>query len=33
MEELGVSLHDPISIEVANTTVGKTLEEIAASRE
>ena len=32
MEELGVSLHDPISIEVANTTVGKTLEEIAAKR-
>ena len=32
MEELDVSLHDPISIEVANSTVGKTLEEIAAKR-
>ena len=32
MEELGVSLHDPISIEVAKSTVGKTLEEIAAKR-
>ena len=32
MEELGVSLHDPISIKVANTTAGKTLEEIAAKR-
>ena len=31
-EELGVSLHDPISIEVANSKVGKALEEIAASR-
>ena len=30
MEELGVSLRDPISIEVANTTAGKMLEEIAA---
>jgi hypothetical protein len=32
MQELGVSLHDPISIEVADTTVGKALEEIAARR-
>ena len=32
MEELGVSLHDPVSIEVAGTTAGKTLEEIAAKR-
>ena len=32
MEELGVSLHDPISIEVADSTVGKTLEAIAAKR-
>ena len=32
MEELGVSLRDPISIEVAKTTVGKTLEAIAAKR-
>ena len=32
MEELGVSLHDPISIEIAKATVGKTLEEIAAKR-
>ena len=32
LEELGVSLHDPISIEVANSTVGKTLEAIAAKR-
>ena len=32
MEELGVSLHDPISIEVAKATVGKALEEIAAKR-
>ncbi len=32
LEELGVSLHDPISIEVANSKVGKALEEIAASR-
>ena len=32
MEELGVSLHDPISIDVAKTTVGKTLEAIAAKR-
>jgi len=32
MEELGVSLHDPISIEVANSTVGKTLESIAEKR-
>ena len=32
MEELGVSLHDPISIEVANSTAGKMLEAIAAKR-
>ncbi|MGO9111620.1 MAG: hypothetical protein ACLP9L_20540, partial [Thermoguttaceae bacterium] len=32
MEELGVSLHDLISIEVSDTTVGKTLEAIAAQR-
>ena len=32
MEELGVSLHDPVSIEIADTTVGKTLKEIAAKR-
>jgi hypothetical protein len=32
MQELGVSLHDPISIEVADTTVGKMLKEIAAKR-
>ncbi len=32
MQELGVSLHDPISIEVAKSTLGKMLEEIAAKR-
>ena len=32
MEELGVSLHDRVSIELANTTAGKTLKEIAAKR-
>jgi hypothetical protein len=32
MEELGVSLHDLVSIEVQNTTVGKALEAIAAQR-
>ena len=32
MEELDVSLHDPISIEVADSTVGKTLKEIASQR-
>ena len=32
MEELGVSLHDPVSIDVAGTTTGKTLREIAAKR-
>ena len=32
LEELGVSLHDPISIDVANTTVAKVLKEIAAKR-
>jgi len=32
MEELGVSLHDPVSIDVANATVGSALEAIAEKR-
>ncbi len=32
MEELGVSLHDPVSIALPTTTVGKVLEAIAAER-
>ena len=32
LEELSVSLHDPVSIEVVNSSVGKTLEAIAAKR-
>ena len=32
LEELGVSLQDPVSIDVAGSTIGKTMEAIAAKR-